>query len=130
MEPPPKGPRALAARIKEVYKDLFEASHEPQKSPSELSTFFKIHGGASERTTDYQIQTFKALSEYADFSGATDPSGREEDVGGGSNGGGRLPSVKIDLHIHLPENKTARDYESIIQDIAKYIYGRSVADRA
>jgi hypothetical protein len=45
------------------------------------------------------------------------------------SGGGRMPAVKIDLHIHLPENKTARDYDSIIQDIAKYIYGRNVADR-
>ena len=37
-----------------------------------------------------------------------------------------LPPMQIDLHIHLPENKTTRDYEAIIQDIAKYIYGRQI----
>ena len=133
MEAPPKGPRALGARIKEVYKELFEASHEPHKNPSEVSTFFKIHGGGGERTVDYQIQTFKALSEYADFSGGGGSSGQESakrDDGGDGSGRGKLPPVNIDLHIHLPENKTARDYESIIQDIAKYIYGRSVGERA
>jgi hypothetical protein len=47
-------------------------------------------------------------------------------TGGAPNAGGTpdLPPIKIDLHIHLPENKTTRDYEAIIQDIARYIYGR------
>lgn len=132
MEEPPRGPRALGARVKDVYKQLFETSHEPHKDQSGLSTFFKIHGGGGQRSIDFQIQTFKALSEYADFTGAADVSGGAGgsggDGGGGTGGGGgnRLPSVKIDLHIHLPDSKTARDYQSIIQDIAKYIYGRDV----
>lgn len=133
MEAPPKGPRALGTRVKEAYKDLFESSHEPHKNQSDLTTFFKIHGGGSARTIEYQIRTFKALSEYADFAGSSDLSsaGKEDSGAGvGSGSGAGLPSVKIDLHIHLPENKTARDYESIIQDIAKYIYGRAVGERA
>lgn len=131
MEPPPKGPRALGARLKEVYKELFEVSHEPHKNQSDLNSFFRINAGGGERTIEYQIQTFKALSEYADFSGTGDPAaGAAGDTGeAGNGGGGNLPSVKIDLHIHLPENKTTRDYESIIQDIARYIYGRNVGDR-
>ena len=116
-----------------TYKELFELSHEPQKNQSELNTFFKIHGGAGDRTTEYQVQTFKALSEYADFAGTPDSNGDNGDGAdkgdGGGSGGGKLPSVKIDLHIHLPENKTTRDYESIIQDIARYIYGRNVGER-
>ena len=31
-------------------------------------------------------------------------------------------AVNINLHIHLPEGKSSRDYQYIIQDIAKYIY--------
>lgn len=133
MQDPPKGPQALGARVKEVYKDLFDTSHEPQKDQAGLSTFFKINGGGGQRTTDFQIQTFKALSEFADFSGTRGSTiGDGDDAGdgdGGSGAGGRLPAVKIDLHIHLPENKSSRDYESIIQDIARYIYGRNI-DRA
>ena len=137
MQPPPSGPRSFGARVREHYKDLFESSHEPHKNAAELKTFSNINSGGGERAIELQIQTFKALSEFADFSGSSDVvtgSGAQEvhgavATGGGGVVGGRLPPVQIDLHIHLPENKTARDYESIIQDIAKYIYGRSGAER-
>ncbi len=80
---------------------------------------------------------FKALSEYADFGGpsslviSTRAAG-QTNLTNGSTGHhpNALPAVQIALHIHLPENKTPRDYESIIQDIAKYIYGRSEESRA
>jgi Family of unknown function (DUF5343) len=136
MQPPPVGPRALGARVKEQYRSLFETSHEPHKNTSELKTFFNIHGGGSERAIDLQIQTFKALSEFADFAGGTEVGAAGSGLDttgtgslGGGGGAGIFPPVKIDLHIHLPENKTARDYEAIIQDIAKYIYGRGSPER-
>lgn len=134
MQSSPTGPRALGARIKEAYKELFESSHEPHKNSGELQTFFRIHSGGGERTIEYQVQTFKALSEYADFSGAT-PSANGAPLDAGRLGESantesqsNMPPVRIDLHIHLPENKTARDYEAIIQDIAKYIYGRTTSE--
>lgn len=138
MKAPPAGPRSLGTRIKQHYKDVFESSHEPQKDAAALRQFFNIHAGGSEKTIDLQVQTFKALCEYADFSGdAGAPAGgtgaRTDETPGDtrSTGGGApgLPPVKIDLHIHLPENKTTRDYEAIIQDIAKYIYGRGEVNR-
>ena len=132
MKSPPAGPRSLGARIKEQYKSLFESSHEPHKDTAELRKFFNIHSGGAEKTIDLQIQTFKALCEHADFTGSSSdgkPGGAgasdaDADASKGKNGGPGLPPIKIDLHIHLPENKTTRDYEAIIQDIAKYIYGR------
>jgi hypothetical protein len=137
MLPPPVGPRALGARMREHYRDLFETSHAPQKNATELRTFFNINSGGGERAIQLQAQTFTALSEYADFTGAGEgaaaagggdaASGKDAKGGGGAS---KLPPVQIDLHIHLPENKSARDYESIIQDIAKYIYGRTGEDRA
>jgi len=135
MQAPPAGPRALGARVKEQYRTLFETAHEPHKNTSELKTFFNIHSGGGERAIELQIQTFKALCEYADFSGVAESgtgTSSLDAAGGasaGSPGAGAFPPVKIDLHIHLPENKTARDYEAIIQDIAKYIYGRGGSDR-
>lgn len=137
MQPPPAGPKSLGAQVRALYKALFDTSHEPHKNASELRTFFNINSGGGERTIDYQVQTFKALSEYADFTGTLGPSipsdnSEQAFVGAsaGSVGAGRLPPIQIDLHIHLPENKTARDYESIIQDIAKYIYGKTGSERA
>jgi len=125
------GPGVLANRLREVYRPLFEATHAPQsESDDELKKLFNIHTGGSEDLMRLQVQTFKALAEHANFTdnptldgkpaaGATPPSSSRL-------GGGLLPPIQIDLHIHLPENKTTRDYEAIIQDIAKYIYGRQI----
>ena len=127
------GAAVLGERIKDVYRVLFENSHAPQsESEEELRKLFHIHSGGGQDAMRYQIQTFKALSEYASF-GAGIGSRQAGSAGSGAGadiGGSRderpLPPIQIDLHIHLPENKTSRDYEAIIQDIAKYIYGRSV----
>ncbi len=81
-----------------------------------------------------QVQTFKALCEHASFSGTTvstrAPAAADHAADGHGSSATRttpqLPPVQVDLHIHLPENKTTRDYEAIIQDIAKYIYGRNI----
>jgi Family of unknown function (DUF5343) len=135
MQPAPGGPNALGSLIKEKYKGLFEASHEPHKDNEALRKFFNIHAGGSAQTINLQLQTFKALSEHAAFMGSmntmsgsvSDPGSRAARSADHSDAGDvlSLPPVKIDLHIHLPENKMVRDYEAIIQDIAKYIYGRS-----
>lgn len=128
------GPAALGARLREVYKEIFNAAHAPQSESDEtLEGLFNVHAGGSEQLVRLQMQTFKAVCEFATFDGtparATGTASGSCDGGsgaaGGADGGGiALPPVKVDLHIHLPENKSSRDYEAIIQDIAKYIYGR------
>ena len=127
------GPPVLGERIRDVYRILFENSHAPQSEPDdELKKLFHIHSGGGDDAMRYQIQTFKALSEYASFgpvSGGAAPAAAATGAGAavvGVHGGHTLPPIQVDLHIHLPENKTSRDYEAIIQDIAKYIYGRAV----
>jgi hypothetical protein len=129
------GPAVLAERIKDTYKVLFESSLAPQnESEEELKKLFHIHSGGGADAMRLQIQTFKALSEHANFSTAGASSGlgkgnTQGDAGqmpDGNHGGGQLPPIQVDLHIHLPENKSTRDYEAIIQDIGKYIYGRDI----
>ena len=128
------GPVVLAARVRETYKVLFENSNAPQsESPENLKSLFNIHTGGGENAMRLQMQTFKILAEFSNFTDAP-PAGSRKDshAGDGSgehsrhNDNRRMPPVQIDLHIHLPENKTTRDYEAIIQDIAKYIYGRDI----
>jgi hypothetical protein len=127
------GPGVLATRLREVYRPLFESAHAPQKeSQEELKKLFHIHTGGGEDAMRLQIQTFKVLAEHANLEAGATPDGKPgagtstatSARSGGSTGA--LPPVQIDLHIHLPENKSTRDYEAIIQDIAKYIYGRPV----
>jgi hypothetical protein len=125
------GPGVLASRLREAYRPLFEAAHAPQsESDDELKKLFHIHTGGGDDAMRLQIQTFKALAEHANFTDAATPDGKPVAGAAASmssrGGGGPLPPVQVDLHIHLPENKTTRDYEAIIQDIAKYIYGRQI----
>lgn len=126
------GGNILAQRVREVYRVLFENSHAPQNEPAdELKKLFNIHSGGGEDAMRLQVQTFKVLSEFADFAGArsaaSDPNGSSsQQTIAPEAGERRLPPIQLDLHIHLPDNKTTRDYEAIIQDIAKYIYGREI----
>jgi hypothetical protein len=127
------GPTVLAQRIRDVYRVLFENSHAPQdESNDELRKLFNIHSGGADETVRLQVQTFKVLAEYANFGSVGAVLGAKDQNVGGAPGSAAssdnqgLPPVQVDLHIHLPENKTTRDYEAIIQDIAKYIYGRQV----
>ena len=67
MDPKP-GPSRLGLLIRERYAALFEASHAPHKESDEtLKRLFNIHSGGAERTLQYQVATFKALCEFANF---------------------------------------------------------------
>lgn len=128
---PGSGPGALGRLLKTTYAKLFESYSEPNKAtPEELRSFFNIHGGGSPDTIRRQVETFKALSAYATF-GPNDPLAKQDTASkdsqgqgsGGSGGTGNIP-VRIDLHIHLPENKTKADYDAIMESIATHLYGR------
>jgi hypothetical protein len=126
------GPACLAQKIRQLYPALFETSHTPHKEPTEtLQNLFNIHSGGSSGTITQQIQTFKALCDHADFSetaaamsgiGTAGATSRDTRTGGSSAVNGA--PIHIDLHIHLPGNKTRRDYEYMFEDIARYIFGR------
>jgi hypothetical protein len=125
------GPLVLADKVRSVYEVLFQNSIAPQKeSDDELKKLFHIHTGGGDDAMRLQIQTFKALAEYASFDGKGGVGGKPAAASAGgtekNNPDLELPPVQVALHIHLPENKTTRDYEAIIQDIAKYIYGRKL----
>lgn len=130
------GPTHLAQKVRQLYPAFFEVSHTPHKEPNDtLESLFNIHSGGGSGTMAFQIQTFKALCDHADFSGSAAPSAsvcaggagsaRNLSERGGATTGG--PTIHIDLHIHLPGNKSRRDYEYMFEDIARYIYGRAAA---
>jgi hypothetical protein len=134
------GARALGPEIKRVYAPLFQASHTPySESNDRLQNLFNIHSGGGNRALDQQIQTFKALCENAIFDGAVnDPLSAgasaaipalSSAVNQASANVSSAPAININLHIHLPENKTRRDYEDIIESIGRYIFGRSANER-
>jgi hypothetical protein len=133
-----RGPAVLGQLLRTTYAPLFQASHQPHREPDErLRNLFNIHSAGAKQTIDFQIQTFKALADHADFTAAPVTGASTRGTAGGATSGVTLPHttgqsvpIHIDLHIHLPEGKTTRDYEYIIQDLARYIFGRTdIADR-
>jgi hypothetical protein len=126
------GAAVLAAPIRKVYQPLFTATHAPQNESNEkLQNLFNIHSGGGERALKQQIQTFKALSENAKFDGTipaitpvTIATASRTNAGSVVSAQG-APAININLHIHLPENKSRREYEAMIEDIGRYIFGRS-----
>jgi hypothetical protein len=130
------GAAALAKPLRVLYAPLFTASHTPYRESSDtLKNLFNIHSGGSGTTLDFQIQTFKALAESTIFDEAT-----QTNLGGAKPGTSTVPPefsadatqvpVHINLHIHLPDNKTRRDYEAIIEDIGRYIFGKTSGGRS
>jgi hypothetical protein len=121
------GAVVLGKLIKSCYEALFQNVTNPEKaSNDELRNFFNINSGGSERTIQLQVDTFKALSAYAIF-GETDPLNPDDsslDSEGSIREVSSFPIIRIDLHIHLPENKTKGDYDSIIESIANHLYGK------
>lgn len=125
-----KGPGVLGKKIREVYSTLFENVTNPEKgSTGDLTSFFNIHSGGGEKTIRFQIDTFKTLASFATFGEADPLSGNEvrgEAANADKNKGRDLePAIRVDLHIHLPENKTRADYDALLESIALHLYGRT-----
>jgi hypothetical protein len=128
------GAKVLEPEIRRVYAPLFQASHAPyEESNEKLKNLFNIHSGGGDRSLEYQIQTFKALCENTQFgssvvataTGARNPTASLDQANNlALTGGSGASNIHINLHIHLPENKTRREYEDIIEDIGRYIFGR------
>lgn len=125
------GPRVLGARIKIVYPQLFESFADPRAaSVEELTNFFNIHSGGSEKTIEYQVQTLKALADAADFDEEATPPAQAGDASDApmqpSVSSGRVSGMglHIDLHVHLPENKSKIEYDAIFESIAQHILGK------
>jgi hypothetical protein len=127
------GSTVLAEPIRKLYEPLFISSHQPDKESAEfLKNQFNIHSGGSQNVLDLQVQTFKALCENTVFgtapavvAGQGAGAIQASTLSPGYGMTGAQPGVHINLHIHLPENKSRRDYEQIIEDIGRYIFGRS-----
>lgn len=129
------GGAELGRLLRASYPEFFESHATPAEADDDaIKRFFRINGGGSGITQRRQVDTFKILAEFATF-GADDTLERkdtdaEKGSGGEVESGGKAnrrqagdPSIHIDLHIRLPENKSKAEYDAIIESIAQHIYG-------
>jgi hypothetical protein len=134
---PRTGPAVLGVEVRRIYNTFFEHYHDPHKqADNDIKRLFNQFSGGSASVLSLQINTFKVLSEFAELSTpavttsnqpvlASQPNSAQADVSLiRSSAESANPILQINLHIHLPENKTARDYQAIFEDIATFIYGR------
>ncbi len=118
------GPAALGRKVRAVYAPLFEHSNAPYREGSEsLRKLFNIHSGG--KSIDHQIQTFKALCESSTFgsSDALHDADNTDLVEQHLKTSSKAAHVHIDLHIHLPANKSTKEYDEILQSIDTHVMG-------
>jgi hypothetical protein len=125
------GGATLSSLVKSAYPELFAAEHRPYKDDATVRHLFNVHGGTtSENTLKPLRETFKVLCEFGDFDSVLTDGGTGNDEeshhgvgGGGGTGTGsrRAATFEIHVHIHLPEGRSSRDYEHMLEDIGRFI---------
>jgi hypothetical protein len=115
-----KGPGILAELVREAYAELYSTYEDAHnRSDEELKNFFRARTKLGDQVITYQVGTFKALSEFADF--ATAPPSPSGGVGPTASESTLQPSIHLNLQIHLPDSKDATTYDMIFQAIAKHL---------
>ncbi len=127
----------IVQQVRVIYSPLFKSSHRPdQMSDEELRRLFHVTSGGSDSVFQKQVATFRVLCEFCSFETASTSAISAQSTLGTAGGTTEttsaitpaLPSMRIDLHIHLPENKTTREYQAIIEDIARFIYRQDIGN--
>ena len=134
------GGKALGKAIKSAYAELFRTYPNAQnRSTEELQAFFRGHSSYGSQAVGKAVATFKVLSQYAEFNDVY--SGVEEVTGesipnaiagpqpqvvsplpGITAGQGSLPSLHIDIQIHISPEANADQIEKIFESMAKHLY--------
>ncbi|BBO24651.1 conserved hypothetical protein [Candidatus Nitrosymbiomonas proteolyticus] len=127
------GEKELAANIKSVYKEFFEAEHEPYKDEGTVTKLLHIHGGTEAKATIGRMrETFLILCRAADWSGASSakdksgPSkGKETTVRGADfeqNCELAGPSVVINIQVTLPSGADEKSYDAFFASMRKHLW--------
>lgn len=128
-----EGKKQLAVEIKNRYKELFNAEHEPYGSDQTATKLFNIHGGTpAPETLRLMRLTFLALCKAADF------SGEPNHTPGDNSGNKRLPqkdtlafvapdissgpSVVINIQVTLPQGLDEKGYDAFFASMKKNLW--------
>jgi hypothetical protein len=115
-----RGPAILADLTRKAYAELYSTYEDAQyRSDEELKNFFRPHTTLGDQVVTYQVGTFKALTEFADFKAT--PAARSASIGPATPETYLEPSIHLNLQIHLPDSKDPATYDMIFQAIAKHL---------
>jgi hypothetical protein len=131
--------RVLAQAIRDGYSDLYSFySDAHSRSDSDIESFFRGHVNAGSQVLSKTIQTFKALTAIADFTGSAPssqvaPTTSPADVAppaevpahlpsvGRAAGKGTEMNVVINIQLAVPETKDAKVYDAFFESLKKHL---------
>lgn len=133
-----KSKKIIAEGIKEGYDDLFQINQTAQTlSKNEIEGKFKTltSGSKGQRAISFMASTFKALCDYADWSGNLEPIitkvespvepvktyKKEETVEKDSDKNKGSIALSYDIHIHLPATRDSAIYDALFESLTKHI---------
>ena len=114
--------------------------HACERTDEELRNFFSSHTELGEKTIKYVIRTFKTLCELADFSKIKPQTRTKRDNLSTPSASSRspvdtispetylpqidkfVPSIHIDIQIHISPEASLEQIEAIFKNMAKYIF--------
>ncbi len=134
-----KSGKVLAGAIRKGYSDLYGVrSDAHERDNEELKNFFKVKTGAGETVASRMVSAFKTLCSLADFSQMHDEKAISEDVPAEEHDAERpqsmqaplparkqLPSLHIDVQIHIASDADSEQIDQIFASMAKHLYNNN-----
>jgi hypothetical protein len=116
----------LASAIKKAYADLFDLSMCPYLEDDEnIMDYLKKDVKSSPREMDLMLQTFRNLTELADFQDLMCAEGTEVASISAQNDSGLKvkvnPNLQLNLQIHIDPNMPDDKIETIFKNMRKYL---------
>ncbi len=122
--------RILARSIKNAYPDLFKMTMCPYLEADEtLIDYFGNFVKTTPKNREYMLETFRALSEPADWQDTLFEEEPQEPVAALS-AGETFPNVKVDpnmqisIQVHIDPNTPDDKIETIFKNMRKYLLGK------
>jgi hypothetical protein len=119
----------LAKSIKNAYHDLFTFTVCPYlENDQEIFDMFKRASGSSARELTLMLQTFRALSDLADFQELLDPNApvgpsaapAADEISVKTN-----PNLQLNIQIHIDPSTPDEKIDTIFRSLRKHLLGKS-----
>lgn len=133
--------KVLGEAIRAGYADLFAVYPDAwQRSQTDLEHVFSTSSSGGKQVISKAVSTFKNLCEAAEFGDQTDlqmPSGPlHVPVAAGApspsslpgKSPGSIPSVHIDVQIHISPEASVEQIDQIFKSMSKHLYGAKSAE--
>jgi hypothetical protein len=130
--------QVLGEAIRRGYADLFAVYPDAnQRNQADLDHVFTTSSSGGKQVIAKTVGTFKALAEQADFSPIVErtdlhmPSGplhtpaARSEGSSGPRSPGAIPSLHIDIQVHISPEASAEQIEQVFASMAKHLYGKT-----